>query len=99
MPLKLDSVYNEPPFNIVRDSHDRTDKFHRHERGEREVRAPAELRVSRVGLEELCSVRDWKEDRKMDEMKRWELVSPMPTIEYEYDGCKGKKSLYVPSSG
>ena len=32
----------------------------------------------------------------MDEMKRWELVTPMPTIEYEYDGGKGKKSLYVP---
>ena len=34
----------------------------------------------------------------MDEMKRWELVTPMPTIEYEYDGGK-EKALYVPSSG
>ena len=47
-------------------------------------------------LRNLCSVRDWRSAYKMDEMRRWELVTPCPTVEYEYDGGKGKKSLYVP---
>ena len=33
----------------------------------------------------------------MDEMKRWELVTPMPTIEYASTTArKGDKALYVP---
>ena len=37
-------------------------------------------------LRNLCSVRDWKDILKFDDMRRWDFVSPMPTIEYEYDG-------------
>ena len=29
-------------------------------------------------------------------MRRWEFVTPQPTIEFEYDGDKGNRSLYVP---
>ena len=100
MPLKLDSVYNEPPFNIMSATVmiELTSFI-----GTNALSRKFELEPSFVShasdLRNLCSVRDWKEDYKMDEMKRWELVSPMPTIEYEYDGCKGKKSLYVPAPG
>ena len=97
MPLKLDSVYNEPPFNIMSATCmiELTSFI-----GTNALNEKFELRPSFVAhasdLRNLCSVRDWKDDYKMDEMKRWELVTPMPTIEYEYDGGKGKKSLYVP---
>jgi hypothetical protein len=97
MPLKLDSVYNEPPFNIMSATVmvELTSFI-----GTNALNEKFELRPSFVShasdLRNLCSVRDWKDDYKMDEMKRWELVTPMPTIEYEYDGGKGKKSLYVP---
>ena len=100
MPLKLDSVYNEPPFNIMSATVmiELTSFI-----GTNAANEKFELRPSFVShasdLRNLCSVRDWKDDYKMDEMKRWELVSPMPTIEYEYDGGKGKKSSTCPSSG
>ena len=97
MPLKLDSVYNEPPFNIMSATCmiELTSFI-----GTNALNEKFELRPSFVAhasdLRNLCSVRDWKDDYKMDEMKRWELVTPMPTIEYEYDGGKGEKALYVP---
>ena len=97
MPLKLDSVYNEPPFNIMSATVmiELTSFI-----GTNALNEKFEMRPSFVShasdLRNLCSVRDWKDDYKMDEMKRWELVTPMPTIEYEYDGGKGEKSLYVP---
>ena len=97
LPLKLDVVYSEPPFKImsVTVTIELTSFI-----GTNALNEKFELRPSFVShasdLRNLCSVRDWKDDYKMDEMKRWELVSPMPTIEYEYDGGKGKKSLYVP---
>ena len=97
MPLKLDSVYNEPPFNIMSATVmiELTSFI-----GTNALNEKFEMRPSFVShasdLRNLCSVRDWKDDYKMDEMKRWELVTPMPTIEYEYDGGKGDKALYVP---
>ena len=74
MPLKLDSVYNEPPFNIMSATvMIELTSF---------IGTNARTRSSRCGralcltpdLRNLCSVRDWKDDYKMDEMKRWELV-------------------------
>ena len=92
MPLKLDSVYNEPPFNIMSATVmiELTSFI-----GTNALNEKFEMRPSFVShasdLRNLCSVRDWKDDYKMDEMKRWELVTPMPTIEYEYDGGKGEE--------
>ena len=97
VPMKLDGVYNEPPCKIM--SATATIELTSFI-GTNALNEKFEMRPSFVShasdLRMLCSVRDWKDDYKMDEMKRWELVSPMPTIEYEYDGGKGKKSLYVP---
>ena len=33
----------------------------------------------------------------MDESSSWNFVTIMPTIEYEYDGGKGKKSPTCPN--
>jgi hypothetical protein len=97
VPMKLDGVYNEPPCKIM--SATATIELTSFI-GTNALNEKFEMRPSFVShasdLRMLCSVRDWKDDYKMDEMKRWELVSAMPTIEYEYDGGRGDKALYVP---
>ena len=97
MPLKLDSVYSEPPFNIMSATVmvELTSFI-----GTNALNEKFELRPSFVShasdLRNLCCVRDWKDDFKIDEMKLWEFVTPQPTLEFEYDGCFGKRPLYVP---
>ena len=97
MPLKLDSVYNEPPFNIMSATVmiELTSFI-----GTNALNEKFEMRPSFVShasdLRNLCSVRDWQNILALDRMRRWEFVTPQPTIEFEYDGGKGDKALYVP---
>ena len=97
MPLKLDSVYNEPPFNIMSATVmiELTSFI-----GTNALNEKFEMRPSFVShasdLRMLCCVRDWQNILALDRMRRWEFVTPQPTIEFEYDGGKGNKALYVP---
>ena len=96
MPLKLDSVYNEPPFNIMSATCmiELTSFI-----GTNALNEKFEMRPSFVShasdLRNLCSVRYWNR-HTIDDMPTWELVTPMPTIEFEYAGFRGKQALYVP---
>ena len=80
----------------VRDGHDRTDKFHRHER----LNEKFEMRPSFVshagGLEEPLFGTGLEGRLQDGRDEALGAVTPMPTIEYEYDGGKGDKALYVP---
>ena len=97
LPLKLNTVFGEPPFKIVSATilSEMTGFLGKNDENER-----FELRPSFVAhasdLRTLCSVRDWKDDYKMDESSSWNFVTIMPTIEYEYDGGNRGKALYVP---
>jgi len=100
LPLKLDAIYSAQPFNI---SAATVTIELASCTGTNALKETFELNPSFVShasdLRNLCSVPDWKDILKLDRMRRWELVTPMPTIEYEYEGptrLDPKKSLYVP---
>ena len=96
LPMKLDSVYNQQPFNIMACTVmiELTSFVGINAEG-----VKFEMRPSFIGhasdLRNLVCVRDFKTQYKMDEMRKWELINANPTVEYEYDGG-GQKELYVP---
>ena len=49
-------------------------------------------------LRNLVAVDDWRDARRVDEMRKWEIVNTSPTVEYvvEGDGVLGKKPFYTP---
>merc|ERR1719421_2444032 len=82
LPMKLDSVYNQAPFNIMSATVmiELTSFIGTNSDNQKFEIMPSFVSHA-ADLRNLCSVRDWKTDYKLDEMKRWELITPNPTIE------------------
>lgn len=96
IPMKLDSVYNQQPFNIMSATImvELTSFIGKEADGDKFEFRPTFM-AHASDIRNLVSVRDFATQYKMDEMRKWELMNPNPTVEFEYDGG-GQKPLYVP---